>query len=54
RRVLRALEFLLGLCYWIALAFDLDIFLLDYLDPCLGVLASSLSLGLRLGFKSRC
>ncbi|KAK7009249.1 hypothetical protein BgiMline_000754, partial [Biomphalaria glabrata] len=43
RRVLRALEFLLGFCYWIALAFALDIFLLDYLDPCLGVLASSLS-----------
>ncbi|KAK6982208.1 hypothetical protein BgiMline_017578 [Biomphalaria glabrata] len=43
RRVLRALEFLLGFCYWIALAFALDIFLLDYLDPCLGVLASRLS-----------
>ncbi|KAK6970262.1 hypothetical protein BgiMline_025902 [Biomphalaria glabrata] len=43
RRVLRALEFLLGFCYWIALTFALDIFLLDYLDPCLGVLASRLS-----------
>ncbi|KAK0066889.1 polymorphic transmembrane cluster 2 transmembrane protein 11 [Biomphalaria pfeifferi] len=36
RRVLRAPKFLLGYCYWIALTFALDIFLLDYLDPCLG------------------